>query len=155
MPKTKIQYSNQIKFNASTQFVDYIRQAIVSNQAKDKFGKYPTQTEFIRGVIYQWIRKQTPHILIDDLKGGVPEIIERKKQGFSAPDESWYRGENAEYVKELLLSSRLACSKYINQDFISKIIDEHINRGENHRLLIWSLMNFEWWCKIFINGEEY
>ena len=72
MPKTKIQYSNQIKFNASTQFVDYIRQAIVSNEAKDKFGKYPTQTEFIRGVIYQWIRKQTPHILIDDLKGGVP-----------------------------------------------------------------------------------
>ena len=49
------------------------------NEAKDKFGKYPTQTEFIRGVIYQWIRKQTPHILIDDLKGGVPEIIEHKK----------------------------------------------------------------------------
>ena len=79
MPKTKIQYSNQIKFNASTQFVDYIRQAIISNEAKDKFGKYPTQTEFIRGVIYQWIRKQTPHILIDDLNGEVPEIIEHKK----------------------------------------------------------------------------
>ena len=41
MPKTKIQYSNQIKFNASTQFVSYIRQAIVSNEAKEKFGKYP------------------------------------------------------------------------------------------------------------------
>ena len=79
MPKTQIQYTNQIKFNASKQFVDYIRQAIISNEAKDKFGKYPTQTEFIRGVIYQWIRKQTPHILIDDLKGGVPEIIEHKK----------------------------------------------------------------------------
>ena len=46
-----------------------LRQAIVSSEAKDKFGKYPSQTEFIRGVIYQWIRKQTPHILIDDLKG--------------------------------------------------------------------------------------
>ena len=79
MPKTKIQYKNQVKFNASKQFTDYIKQAINSNEAKEKFGKQPSQTEFIRGVIYQWIRKQTPHILIDDLKGEVPEIIEHKK----------------------------------------------------------------------------
>jgi asparagine synthase (glutamine-hydrolysing) len=83
------------------------------------------------------------------------EIIERKKQGFSAPDESWYRGENAAYVKELLLDPNLACKDYINQDYIFKIVNEHINEGVNHRLLIWSLMNFEWWCKIFINGEKY
>jgi len=81
------------------------------------------------------------------------EIIERKKQGFSAPDESWYRGENANYIKELLLGDVLACSKYISQDYIKKIVNEHINEGANHRLLIWSFMNFEWWCKIFINKE--
>ena len=82
------------------------------------------------------------------------KIIERKKQGFSAPDESWYRGENAQYVKELLLGTNLACKDYINQDYIFKIVNEHINEGFNHRLLIWSLMNFEWWCKIFIKGEK-
>ena len=85
----------------------------------------------------------------------IPEdIINRKKQGFSAPDESWYRGENAEYVKELLLSKNTISTKYINKDYIIKIVDEHINKGINHRLLIWSFMNFEWWCKIFINGEK-
>jgi len=83
------------------------------------------------------------------------KIIERKKQGFSAPDESWYRGENAEYVKELLLSDNLACRKYLNQDYISKIVNEHIYDDINHRLLLWSFMNFEWWCKIFINGESF
>ena len=82
------------------------------------------------------------------------EIIKRKKQGFSAPDESWYRGENADYVKELLLSENTASTKYINRDYIIKIVDEHINKGVNHRLLIWSFMNFEWWCRIFINGES-
>lgn len=82
------------------------------------------------------------------------EIIERKKQGFSAPDESWYRGENAAYVKELLLGPNLACKNYINQEYIHLIVNEHINEGVNHRLLIWSFMNFEWWCKIFINGES-
>jgi len=82
------------------------------------------------------------------------QIIERKKQGFSSPDESWYRGENAEYIKELLLGENLACSKYIDQKYVKKIVDEHINDHVNHRLLIWSFMNFEWWCKIFLNGNK-
>ena len=82
------------------------------------------------------------------------KIINRKKQGFSAPDESWYRGENIDYVKELLLSENTVSTKYISKNYIIKIVNEHIYDGINHRLLIWSLMSFEWWCKIFINGEK-
>lgn len=82
------------------------------------------------------------------------EIINRKKQGFSAPDESWYRGENAAYVKELLLNKKTVSSEFINPQFIEKIVNEHIEQRINHRLLIWSLMNFEWWCKIFLNNEK-
>jgi len=81
------------------------------------------------------------------------EIINRKKQGFSAPDESWYRGENAAYVKELLLNDNTVSTKYISKEYIHKIVNEHIDEHINHRLLIWSFMNFEWWCRIFINGE--
>jgi asparagine synthase (glutamine-hydrolysing) len=85
----------------------------------------------------------------------IPEkIINRKKQGFSAPDESWYRGENAEYMKGLLLNKKSISSEFINRDFVEKIIDEHINKKINHRLLLWSLMSFEWWCRIFLNGER-
>lgn len=80
------------------------------------------------------------------------KIIERKKQGFSAPDESWYRGENATYIKELLLESETLSIRYINKDYIKKIVNEHLNEGKNHRLLIWSFMNFEWWCRIFLKG---
>ncbi len=85
----------------------------------------------------------------------LPEkIINRKKQGFSAPDESWYRGENADYVKDLLLNKKTVSSEFINQDYIEKIVNEHINKRINHRLLIWSFMNFEWWCRIFLNNEK-
>jgi asparagine synthase (glutamine-hydrolysing) len=85
----------------------------------------------------------------------MPErIINRKKQGFSAPDESWYRGENADYIKELLLKNKTLSSEFINQDYIKKIVREHVEERINHRLLIWSFMNFEWWCRIFLNGEE-
>ena len=94
------------------------------------------------------------NVLRKAMEGFIPKsIIENKKQGFSAPDESWYRGENAEYVKELLLNRDLACKEYINQDYIKDVVNEHINDGVNHRLLIWSFMNFEWWCKIFLKVD--
>ncbi len=85
----------------------------------------------------------------------LPEkIVNRKKQGFSAPDESWYRGENANYMKDLLLNKRTVSSEFISPKYVELIVDEHINKKINHRLLLWSLMNFEWWCRIFINGER-
>jgi asparagine synthase (glutamine-hydrolysing) len=84
----------------------------------------------------------------------IPEsIVKRKKQGFSAPDESWYRGENAKYVKELLLNNKTLCTEFIDRKYIEKIVDEHMNQHINHRLLIWSFLNIEWWCRIFLNGE--
>lgn len=85
----------------------------------------------------------------------IPEkIINRKKQGFSAPDESWYRGENGNYIKELLLNKKTISSEFINGDYVRKIVKEHTEDHVNHRLLIWSFMNFEWWCKIFLRGEK-
>jgi asparagine synthase (glutamine-hydrolysing) len=85
----------------------------------------------------------------------IPErIINRKKQGFSAPDESWYRGENAVYVKELLLGKNIASHEFIEPAYIERIIYEHCEKRINHRLLLWSLMNFEWWCRLFLNEEE-
>jgi asparagine synthase (glutamine-hydrolysing) len=84
----------------------------------------------------------------------LPErIINRKKQGFSAPDESWYRGENAAYMKDLLLDKKTVSSEFVNPKYVEGVIEEHINHKVNHRLLLWSLMNFEWWCRIFLQGE--
>ncbi len=85
----------------------------------------------------------------------LPEkIVNKIKQGFSAPDESWYRGENAVYIKELLLNKKAVSSEFINPHFVEKIVDEHLNQQINHRLLIWSFMNFEWWCRLFLNREK-
>jgi len=95
------------------------------------------------------------NVLRQAMQGFIPEkIINREKQGFSAPDESWYRGENADYVKELLLNKRTVSSEFIDPAYMKQIVDEHINQHINHRLLIWSFMSFEWWCRIFLNGEK-
>jgi asparagine synthase (glutamine-hydrolysing) len=82
------------------------------------------------------------------------KILNRHKQGFSAPDESWYRGENAKYIKEILLSRKTVSSAYIDPRYIEHIVYEHTEKRINHRLLLWSFLCFEWWCRIFIKGEN-
>ncbi|MCB0402019.1 MAG: asparagine synthase (glutamine-hydrolyzing) [Flavobacteriales bacterium] len=84
----------------------------------------------------------------------LPEkIINRKKQGFSAPDENWYRDNNVAYIKDLLLSKQTVSTDYINRNYMEKIINEHVNGSHNHRLLIWSFMSFEWWCRLFLKNQ--
>ena len=95
------------------------------------------------------------NVLRQAMKGFLPEVIvNRTKQGFSAPDESWYRGENADYVKDLLLNKKTLSSEYINREFVERIVHEHVDRRVNHRLLLWSLMCFEWWCRIFLDNQR-
>lgn len=79
-------------------------------------------------------------------------VCERPKQGFSSPDESWYRGPNLQFVTSLILDKKAMCHEYIQPAFIKNIVDQHCNQGVNHRLLIWSLISFEAWLRIFVDG---
>jgi asparagine synthase (glutamine-hydrolysing) len=95
------------------------------------------------------------NVLRRAMSGLIPqEIIQRKKQGFSAPDESWYRGEEVDYLKRVLLNKRAAYRDFINPKFVEKTIREHCDQRKNKRLLLWSLLCFEHWCKIFLDGQR-
>jgi asparagine synthase (glutamine-hydrolysing) len=83
-----------------------------------------------------------------------PEIMERRKQGFSSPEASWYRGENADYVRNMLLKPDLVSSAYLSPEFIRSTVEEHLSGRRNNRLLIWSFLSFEQWCRVFLNGEK-
>ena len=86
-------------------------------------------------------------VLRDAMKGILPEeVLNAKKQGFSAPDENWYR--NNKYISNLLTDRR--SEEFIPQSCVDRILKEH-NEGKNHRLLIWSLMSFETWCNLFLD----
>ncbi|KWT91564.1 asparagine synthase (glutamine-hydrolyzing) [Candidatus Magnetominusculus xianensis] len=75
------------------------------------------------------------------------------KQGFSAPDASWFKGESIDYVKRMLFNDKASIYNYFDRNTIKGLITEHLEGKKNRRLLIWSLLNFENWCKIFLNGD--
>jgi asparagine synthase (glutamine-hydrolysing) len=78
------------------------------------------------------------------------ETADGRKQGFSAPDASWFKGESIDYVNALLRDRRARLFEYLDADYVTRILDEHSSGRVNHRLLIWSLLSFEWWLRIFV-----
>lgn len=83
-------------------------------------------------------------ILRDVMAGFIPEEVTRaEKQGFSAPDASWFKGESIEFVKQTLLGKHVRLYDYLDADTVRRLLDEHLSGATNRRLLIWSLLNVE------------
>lgn len=89
------------------------------------------------------LRAATRHLVPDG-------VSSRPKQGFSAPDASWFRGESIDYVNRLLRDRRARIFEYLNPVYVTRVLDEHTSGRVNHRLFIWSLLSFEWWCRRFL-----
>lgn len=81
------------------------------------------------------------------------EITERDKQGFSAPDASWFRGESINYINRLLRNPKAMIYEFLTPEYVSSVLDEHCSGRANKRLLIWSLLSFEWWCRRFLGSS--
>jgi Asparagine synthase (glutamine-hydrolyzing) len=71
------------------------------------------------------------------------------KQGFSSPDASWFRGESIGYVRKTILDRNARIYDYLCYETVRDLVDEHLNAVHNRRLLIWSLLSFEWWLRVF------
>ena len=85
-------------------------------------------------------------IMRDVMKRHIPEEVTRaEKQGFSAPDASWFKGESIEFVKQALMNGNARIYEFLDRSAVELLVKEHLNGTENRRLLIWSLLNLEQW----------
>jgi len=73
------------------------------------------------------------------------EVIGREKQGFSAPDASWFKGESIDYVRRTIFNERARIYEYMDRSAVEELVTEHLDGKQNRRLLIWSLLNAEQW----------
>ena len=79
-----------------------------------------------------------------------PVITEAIKQGFSAPDASWFRGESIDYVRKILDNNNASIYDFLDRREVMRLVNEHLEGKQNRRLFIWSLLNFEWWLKKYM-----
>jgi asparagine synthase (glutamine-hydrolysing) len=99
---------------------------------------------------------ESKRVLKEALKDLLPnETVNRRKQGFTPPDKTWYRGKTRDYVRDLVLSERALDRGYFQPAELRAVWDEHISGTANHRFLLWSLMFFEWMNRIFLDGDNF
>lgn len=79
-----------------------------------------------------------------------PQVATAEKQGFSAPDASWFKGDSIEYVRKTLYNGAPKLFGILDRTAVLNLIDDHLAGHENHRLFIWSLLNCEEWCRQYL-----
>jgi asparagine synthase (glutamine-hydrolysing) len=109
------------------------------NEPGSKTTKYFLKTKDGKLILRKMMKRYIP-----------PEIADGEKQGFSAPDASWFRGESIDYVRRELLDGRGKLYNYLDQVAVRSLVEDHLEGRENRRLLIWSLLSFEWWLREFM-----
>lgn len=85
----------------------------------------------------------------------IPETVTGQiKQGFSGPDATWFRGESIDYVQRSLFGQDCPIYDYLDRDAVKALVTEHLEGRRNRRLLIWSLVYLNQWCRTFLRGER-
>lgn len=93
----------------------------------------------IRGLTKKYLLKQS-------LKGRLPsDILQRRKQGFTAPLSVWFRNELVPLMRSVLSQERIESVGYFNWPTVARLLDEHIAGRENHHSRIWALLMFMMW----------
>ena len=106
------------------------------NAAGDKSTQYYQKTNDGKLILRKALQKYMP-----------TEYTNAVKQGFSSPDNSWFKGDSNEFVTRTLLTEQARIYYYLDRDMVKTKVDEHLNGEKNSRLLIWSLINFECFLK--------
>ena len=112
------------------------------NEPGPKTERYYRQTSDGKILLRNALERYVPH----DYANG-------RKQGFSAPDGSWFKGESIDYIRQLLFDPRARMYEYIQPETAQRLMLEHFTGTANRRLLIWSLLCFEWWLRLFMDGS--
>lgn len=120
------------------------RHRIDENEAGTKAERYYMKTNDGKYLLRQAMNKILPK-----------DVTKAVKQGFSAPDASWFRGESIDYVKNIVYDDRSKIYDYLDKKTVRTIVDAHMKGRTNKRLFIWSILNFEEWCRIFLRGNHF
>jgi asparagine synthase (glutamine-hydrolysing) len=88
------------------------------------------------------------------LKARLPEThFHAPKRGFVGPTAAWLRHELRAMVIDELSAGRLARLGYFNPKVVARLLDDHFSRRHNHEGILWALLCFSTWHRLFVEGS--
>lgn len=83
-----------------------------------------------------------------------PEVLRRNKKGFPTPIRPWLRNQLFEKLKRILTDGRLAERQLIKPTYVEYLLNAHQQGNSSATEGCWRLLNFELWCRIFLDRDE-
>ncbi|HYH01122.1 MAG TPA: asparagine synthase (glutamine-hydrolyzing) [Terriglobales bacterium] len=82
------------------------------------------------------------------------EIIYRKKAGFPTPISKWMASAFSKQVADILLDSGTRDHGYFDRRVVKRLLDEHASGRINHERLLFPLLNFDLWYRLFFSETK-
>ena len=96
----------------------------------------------------KWIYKRA----VEPLLG--TELTWRKKQMFTVPIGEWFRGELANFCRDVLLDGRLEARGIIKTENLAHMLQEHLEGVSNYTRQLRAVVSLEIWFRLFVDQDS-
>jgi asparagine synthase (glutamine-hydrolysing) len=91
------------------------------------------------------------HILKRALESVLPrDVLYRRKRGFGAPVEAWFRGPSSGWLEERLMNSPLRRRDFFDYGFVARLLEEHRRGARDWGFHLWALLNLSLWYERWV-----
>ncbi len=126
-----------------------LRVPLLDNRVVDLMAAVPWQRKYQPGTHGKLLLREAVRELLPE------ESLRKPKWGFSVNVQTWYKGELGELVHQILPESEVL-HKYFHREMIKKLLERPLNseNDRRHQVLLWQLLGFHFWHKIFVDSER-
>ncbi len=100
----------------------------------------------LRGTSGKWALKQAAKSLLP------PDLLARRKQGFSPPFSAWARGPLRGVVVDALAPARVERAGVLDPRAVQKLLREHLDAREDRGRTLWAVLSLQSWAERWLAG---
>ncbi len=101
----------------------------------------------LRGTSGKWALKQAAKDLLP------PDLLARRKQGFSPPFSAWARGPLRALVTDALAPARLKRAGVLDPAAVQRLLTDHLEAREDRGRTLWTVLSLQSWAERWVAGS--
>jgi asparagine synthase (glutamine-hydrolysing) len=143
LPSLNLAYTDK----TSMAFGVEVRVPYLDNAIVDYMAAVPAELK-MRGTVRKYLLKQA-------LDGLLPQhILNRKKAGFGAPIRTWIVSDLKEMIADLLCDANLKRRGFFDPAYVRGLLKENAAGRHDYNYLIYILLSFELWCRVYLDAPS-
>jgi asparagine synthase (glutamine-hydrolysing) len=80
-------------------------------------------------------------------------VLAKPKHGFSVPMDAWFRSELRGFAFDILMDDRTRSRGWFDHAVVERLWKEHMDRRHVRNDVLWLLLNFELWHRMYLDGD--